>query len=50
MTRTEVAADGFLKVLKALPKAQRDAVIVRIASEKEFTRDILRSGNYCRPA
>jgi len=41
MTRAEAAADGFLKVLKALPKSQGDAVIVRIASEKEFTRDIL---------
>ena len=41
MTKAEATADGFLKVLKALPKADRDAVIVRIARDKDFARDIL---------
>lgn len=41
MTKTEAAAKGFMAVLKALPKAERDAVVVRIARDKEFARDIL---------
>ena len=31
----------FLTALKALPKADRDAVVVRIARDKAFARDIL---------
>lgn len=34
-------ADVFLTALKALPKAERDAVVVRIARDKTFARDIL---------
>ncbi|MGB2984753.1 MAG: hypothetical protein WBE26_02625 [Phycisphaerae bacterium] len=34
-------ADVFLTALKALPKAERDAVVVRIARDKAFARDIL---------
>ncbi len=42
MTRTQRAtADVFLTALKALPKAERDAVVVRIARDKAFARDIL---------
>ncbi len=41
MTKTEATAEGFLSVLKALPKTERDAVIVRIARDDEFGRDIL---------
>ena len=42
MTRTQQAtADVFLTALKALPKAERDAVVVRIAQDKAFGRDIL---------
>ena len=42
MTKAQAAtADVFLTALKALPKAERDAVLVRIAREKPFARDIL---------
>ena len=42
MTKTQRAtADVFLTALKALSKAERDAVVVRIARDKEFARDIL---------
>ena len=42
MTRTQQAtADVFLTALKALPKAERDAVVVRIARDRAFARDIL---------
>ena len=42
MTKTQRAtADVFLTALKALPKAERDAVVVRIARDKAFARDIL---------
>ncbi len=41
MTKAEATAEGFLSVLKALPKTERDAVIVRIARDDDFGRDIL---------
>ncbi|MEE9293960.1 MAG: hypothetical protein V3W34_03205 [Phycisphaerae bacterium] len=42
MTKAQKAtADVFLTALKALPKAERDAVVVRIARDKAFARDIL---------
>ena len=42
MTKTQRAtADVFLTALKALPKSERDAVVVRIARDKTFARDIL---------
>ncbi len=42
MTKAQAAtADVFLTALKALPKAERDAVLVRIAREKPFAQDIL---------
>ena len=42
MTKVQQAtADVFLTALKALPKAERDAVVVRIARDKAFARDIL---------
>ena len=42
MTRAQRAtADVFLTALKALPRAERDAVVVRIARDKAFARDIL---------
>ena len=42
MAKTQAAtADVFLTALKALPKAERDAVLVRIARDKAFARDIL---------
>ena len=40
MTKTEATAEVFLTALKALPKAERDAVLVRIARDKEFARDL----------
>ena len=41
MTKTEATAEVFLTALKALPKEERDAVLVRIAQDKEFARDLL---------
>ncbi len=42
MTKSQAAmADVFLTALKAMPKVERDAVIVRIARDKAFARDIL---------
>ncbi len=42
MTKAQRAtADVFLMALKALPKPERDAVVVRIARDKTFARDIL---------
>ncbi len=42
MTKAQRAtADVFLTALKALPRAERDAVVVRIARDKTFARDIL---------
>ncbi len=42
MTKAQRAtADVFLTALKALPKVERDAVVVRIARDKAFARDIL---------
>ncbi len=42
MTKAQAAtADVFLTALKALPKPERDAVLVRIARDKAFARDIL---------
>jgi len=41
MTNTEATAEVFLLALKALPKQERDAVLVRIAKDKEFARDLL---------
>ena len=42
MNKTQQAtADVFLTSLKALPKAERDAVVVRIARDRMFARDIL---------
>ncbi len=42
MTKAQRAtADVFLTALKALPKPERDAVVVRIARDKTFARDIL---------
>jgi len=42
MTKAQQAtAEVFLTALKALPKVERDAVVVRIARDKAFTREIL---------
>ena len=41
MTKAEVTAEGFLSVLKALPRTERDAVVARIARDADFGRDIL---------
>jgi hypothetical protein len=41
VSKSTAAVDGFVAVLKALPKAERDAVIVRIAQDSEFAEDIL---------
>jgi hypothetical protein len=41
MTNAEVTAESFLNVLNALPKAERDAVIVRMAHDESIVRDLL---------
>ena len=42
MTKAQAAtADVFMTALKALPQAERDAVLVRIARDKALARDIL---------
>jgi hypothetical protein len=42
MTKAQQAtADVFLTALKALPKPERDAVVVGIARDKTFAQDIL---------
>jgi len=42
MTKAQRAtADVFLTALKALPKAEQDAVVISIARDKVFARDIL---------
>lgn len=41
MTSIEANAEVFLLALKALPKEERDAVLVRIARDKRFARDII---------
>jgi len=41
MTEVEATADVFLTAFRALPKTERDAVIVRIAQDKSLARDLL---------
>lgn len=42
VTKTQQAtADVFLTALKALPKTERDLVVVQITRDKAFGRDIL---------
>ena len=41
MPSTEATADVFLTALKALPKADRDAVAVRIARDNALRRDLM---------
>ena len=40
MTKSEATAEVFLTALKALPKDERDAVVVRIARDKSLSRDL----------
>lgn len=40
MTKVQATADVFLTALKGLPKKERDAVLVRIAQDKAFARDL----------
>ena len=41
MTKADATGDVFLTALKALPKAHRDAVLVRIARDKSLARDLI---------
>lgn len=41
MTKAEKTAEGFLAVLKALPKTERDAVVARIAQDEQLGQDML---------
>lgn len=50
MRKAEQAmADVFHRALKALPKAERNAVVVRIARDKTFARDILGIAQIAKP-
>ena len=40
MNANDSVADVFLTALKSLPKDQKDAVIARITTDKEFNQDI----------
>ena len=41
MSETQATAEVFYTALKALPKRERDAVLVRIADDKTLARDLL---------
>ena len=41
MTRQQATAEVFLTALKGLPRKDRDAVITKIAMDKNFARDII---------
>jgi len=41
MTSTQATAEVFMTALQALPKKQRDAVLARIADDKELGEDLL---------
>jgi hypothetical protein len=41
MTDAQATAEIFLLALKSLPKRERDAVLVRIARDKDFAHDLL---------
>jgi len=41
VTNAQATAEVFLTALKALPRTERDAVLVRIARDKAFARDII---------
>jgi len=41
MTQAESVAEVFMTALKALPKRERDAVLVRIARDRAMARDLL---------
>ena len=41
MTSTQATAEVFITALQALPKKQRDAVLARIADDKDLREDIL---------
>ena len=41
MTKSEATAEVFMTAFKALPKSERDAVLVRIARDKTLARDLL---------
>jgi len=41
MTNSEATAEVFLLALKSLPKKERDAVLVRIARDKDFAKDLI---------
>ena len=41
MTEVEATAEVFYTALRALPKTERDAVLVRIARDKSLARDLM---------
>ena len=41
MAKTAEMAEVFWTALKALPRSEQDAVVVRIARDRQYARDIL---------
>lgn len=41
MTESQATAEVFYTALKALPKSERDAVLVRIAKDRSISRDLM---------
>jgi hypothetical protein len=41
MTKAKATGEVFLTALKALPKAERDAVLVRIARDRSLAADLM---------
>ncbi len=41
MTKSEATAEVFMTALRALPKPERDAVLVRIARDRVLARDLI---------
>ena len=41
MTKSEATAEVFMTALRALPKPERDAVLVRIARDRVLGRDLI---------
>jgi hypothetical protein len=41
MTKTQATAEVFYTAMKAMPKAERDALLVRMASDKAIREDLL---------
>lgn len=41
MTKTEATAEVFVTAFKALPKKERDAVVLKLTEDKRLRRDLI---------